>query len=180
MEEIWDIYDADRRKTGRILLRRDARNLKDGEFHLASFIYVLRPDGRFLITKRSPEKKTFPNMWEIPHGAVQSGETTLDTAVREGFEECGIVLQRENAEFISEHRGGRLISDKWLFRQDFILSDIVLQEGETCDARICTADEILTLIRSGDMQAYVYEDIQKILSGLSWGRGRLPLSETGD
>ena len=157
--ECWDIYDADRNLTGRTILRSDANLLNISEFHLAAFVYILRSDGRFLITKRSPEKKTFPNMWEIPHGAVQSGESSLDAAIREAFEECGIVLKRNDAKYMGEYRGGNFISDKWLFRQEFHLSEIVLQEGETCDARACTPDEIHELIKTGSMSDYVYNEI---------------------
>jgi aminoglycoside phosphotransferase (APT) family kinase protein/8-oxo-dGTP pyrophosphatase MutT (NUDIX family) len=166
--ELWDIYDADRNPTRTTILRSDAKNLKDGEFHLAAFIYIMRSDGKFLITKRSPQKKTFPNMWEIPHGAVLSGEISLDAAVREAFEECGLILKRESAEFITEYRGGNLIADKWLFRQDFNLSDIVLQEGETCDARACTPDDILELIENRKMQEYIYDDV--IFIKEKWGK----------
>ena len=160
--ELWDIYDANHNLTDKTILRSEAKDLKPGDFHLAAFIYILRSDGKFLITKRSPQKKTFPNMWEIPHGAVQSGETSLDAAIREAFEECGLVLQRENAELITKYCGDNLIADKWLFQQNFNLDDIVLQDGETCDAHACTLDDMLTLIKNNEMQEYIYHDANLI------------------
>ena len=165
--ELWDVYDENRNKTGQTIPRGTVQILADGEFHLAAFMYILRSDGKFLITKRSPQKKTFPNMWEIPHGAVLSGETSLDAAIREAFEECGLVLERENAIFAAEYRGGNLISDKWLFHQDFDLADIVLQEGETCDARACTLDDIFELVKNSEIQEYIYHEVKAIKE--KWG-----------
>ncbi len=49
--EFWDIYDADKKPTGRTMKRNDWC-LKDGEYHLTVLGVVARPDKTFLITKR--------------------------------------------------------------------------------------------------------------------------------
>ena len=49
--EYWDIYDAEKRPTGRTMKRNDWC-LKDGEYHLTVLGVVARPDGTYLITKR--------------------------------------------------------------------------------------------------------------------------------
>ena len=49
--ELWDIYDADKKPTGRTMKRNDWC-LKNGEYHLTVLGVVARPDGKFLITKR--------------------------------------------------------------------------------------------------------------------------------
>ena len=49
--ELWDIYDADKKPTGRTMKRNDWC-LKNGEYHLTVLGVVARPDGEFLITKR--------------------------------------------------------------------------------------------------------------------------------
>ena len=50
--EYWDIYDANKQRTGRTMKRNDWC-LKDGEYHLSVLGVVARPDGRYLITKKS-------------------------------------------------------------------------------------------------------------------------------
>jgi hypothetical protein len=40
--------------------------------------------------------------------------------------------------------------DVWLFRQDFELADVVLQEFETIDAKLPLPEEILELAKNGD------------------------------
>ena len=49
--EFWDIYDINKKPTGRTMKRNDWY-LKDGEYHLTVLGVVARPDGTFLITKR--------------------------------------------------------------------------------------------------------------------------------
>ena len=66
--EYWDIYDAEKRPTGRTMKRNDWC-LKDGEYHLTVLGVVARPDGTYLITKRVMTKAWAPGWWEV------SGET---------------------------------------------------------------------------------------------------------
>ena len=49
--ELWDIYDAKKKPTGRTMKRNDWC-LKDGEYHLTVLGVITRPDGKYLITKR--------------------------------------------------------------------------------------------------------------------------------
>ena len=57
--EFWDIYDADKKPTGRTMKRNDWC-LKDGEYHLTVLGVVARPDKTFLITKRVMTKAWAP------------------------------------------------------------------------------------------------------------------------
>ena len=52
--EFWDIYDENKKPTGRTMKRNDWC-LKDGEYHLTVLGVVGRPDGTFLITKRDDQ-----------------------------------------------------------------------------------------------------------------------------
>ena len=54
--EYWDIYDKNKKPTGRTMLRNDF-NLKDDEYHLSVLGVISRPDGKILITKRKMNKK---------------------------------------------------------------------------------------------------------------------------
>ena len=61
--EFWDIYDSDKKQTGRTMKRNDW-NLKNGEYHLTVLGVIHRPDGRFLITRRVMTKAWAPGWWE--------------------------------------------------------------------------------------------------------------------
>ena len=52
-------------------------------------IAVVHKGGRFLLVKRKKEPNA--NTWGFPGGHVELGETALDAAARELFEETGVV-----------------------------------------------------------------------------------------
>lgn len=93
--ELWDIYDADKKPTGRTMKRNDWC-LKDGEYHLTVLGVVARPDQTFLITKRVMKKAWAPGWWEVSGGAAQAGEESYEAVLREVKEETG--LDAGNAE----------------------------------------------------------------------------------
>ena len=89
--ERWDIYDADKNKTGRTMIRNDFP-MKDGDYHLSVLGIVTDGKGRFLITQRKADKAWAPLSWEVPGGGVQAGETSEQAVRREVSEETGLKL----------------------------------------------------------------------------------------
>ena len=77
--EYWDIYDAEKRPTGRTMKRNDWC-LKDGEYHLTVLGVVARPDGTYLITKRVMTKAWAPGWWEVSGGANCSEPSKISKA----------------------------------------------------------------------------------------------------
>ena len=72
--ELWDIYDADKKPTGRTMKRNDWC-LKNGEYHLTVLGVVARPDGKFLITKRVMTKA--PEDGDLFHQYPSQNDTHL-------------------------------------------------------------------------------------------------------
>ena len=144
-DEIWDVYDSNRKLTGRTHRRIDP--LPQGDYHLAVVVWIQNSKGEFLITKRAPNKG-FPNMWESPGGAAAAGDDSLTSAIKEAKEETGLDLKTENGMFLFTHKFDDAFLDIWLFRQDFDLKDVILQEGETVDAKYATIDEIRELVQN--------------------------------
>ena len=58
--EYWDIYDAEKRPTGRTMKRNDWC-LKDGEYHLTVLGVVARPDGTYLREFFEKVKEKYPD-----------------------------------------------------------------------------------------------------------------------
>ena len=46
--------------------------------------------GRFLLGKRSPRRKAYPGVWDLPGGHVETGEAVEQALVRELREELGV------------------------------------------------------------------------------------------
>ena len=152
--EFWDIYDSEKRKTGRTMKRNDWC-LKDDEYHLSVLGVIVRPDGKFLITKRVMTKQWAPGWWEVSGGAVMAGEDSKDAVVREVFEETGLdVSDCEGGYAFSYHRenpgeGDNYFVDVYRFVLDFEESDVKLQTEETADFMLATAEEIKQLAGKG-------------------------------
>ena len=152
--ELWDIYDAEKKKTGRTMKRNDW-HLKDGEYHLTVLGVIHRPDGRFLITRRVMTKAWAPGWWEVSGGAVQAGEESAEAVAREIREETGLdVSGCEGGYQFTYHRenpGERdnYFVDVYRFEMDFDESDLKLQEEETMGYRLASAKEIRELADQG-------------------------------
>src|SRR3990172_4190609 len=56
---------------------------------------VRRPDGKFLLIRRSQLSKANPGFWEIPGGKMDAGETVDASLRREVKEETGLDLKVE-------------------------------------------------------------------------------------
>jgi len=152
-DELWDVYDADRKLTGR--LHRRGEFLEEGDYHLVVHVWLLNSQGKFLLTKRAPNKG-FPNTWETSGGAAQAGDDSLRAALREVREETGLIALPENAKRIYTFRREDDFCDVWLIRQDFSLDDAILLEGETIDKMYADVSEILTMVQDKKMIPYSY------------------------
>ena len=159
--ELWDVYDVNRNLTGRFHHRGDP--LQPGDYHMVVHVWLRNSKGQFLITKRSPNKG-FPNMWECTGGSALAGDDSLSAAMREVKEETGLTLLPETGKVILSGSGSDYFYDIWLFEQDFDLTDVVLLEGETCDAKYASEEEILQMQATGVFVPYEYleEIFQKI------------------
>ncbi len=150
-DEIWDILDENRNPIGRT--HRRGEPMQEGEYHLVVRAWIVNEQGEFLITRRAFNKLGYPGMWEVPSGSALTSEGSLTAAIREAQEEAGITLLPQNAELILTYRREVSIFDSWLFRQEFDLANVVVQEGETIDARAATWDEIAAMIDRGEFIA---------------------------
>lgn len=152
--EFWDIYDANKQKTGRTMKRNDWC-LQDGEYHLTVLGVIMRPDGKYLISRRVMTKSWAPGWWEVPGGAAQAGEDSYDAACREVEEETGIPVK--GCKYTLAHsysrenpgEGDNYFVDIYLFEKDFTEADVHMQEEETLEYKIATLDEIREIAEQG-------------------------------
>lgn len=163
--ELWDIYDKDKKLTGRTMKRNDWC-LKDGEYHLTVLGVICRPDGKFLITKRVMTKAWAPGWWEVSGGAAQAGEESRKAVLREVKEETG--LDAENAEggYMFTYKrenpgeGDNYFVDVYRFVMDVDEKDLHLQEEETDGYMFATSEEIRKIAEEGKFLHY--DSIKKV------------------
>ncbi len=102
MSELWDVYTIDRKLTGKTCIRGEQGNLADDEFHLWVMVWIKNPEtGKYLVSQRAADKDTDPLKWETVAGHSVLGETSLDAALREVYEEVGIKLEPEDAKLLA-------------------------------------------------------------------------------
>ena len=163
--EYWDIYDSDKKKTGRKMKRNDWI-LKDGEYHLTVLGVIMRPDRKFLITQRVMTKAWAPGWWEVSGGAAQAGEESEDAVKREILEETGLDVSGAKGGYVFTYKrenpgeGDNYFVDIYRYEMDFDESDLKLQEAETLGYRLATAEEIKAL---GDEGIFLhYDSIKRV------------------
>ena len=134
--EFWDIYDINKRPTGRTMKRNDWC-LKDGEYHLTVLGVVARPDGTFLIT--------------------QAGESSYDAVLREVKEETGLDVSSAQGGYLFTYKrenpgeGDNYFVDVYRFVMDVQEEDLHLQEEETDGHMFATLEQIKAFAAEGIM-----------------------------
>ena len=146
MSEYWDIYDENRRKTGKVV-ERGNYDFKPGEYHIVVTGIILNSKNEILITKRAPYKK-FGLMWECNGGSILSGETSLQGILRELKEEIGVEFKEKDAIFLKTVKGGKKypdFKDLWLFKKKKKKEEITFPDGEAIDYKWVTIDEFMKM-----------------------------------
>lgn len=158
MQEMIDIYDANRERTG-IIIPREGAFLAEGQYMLYVLALIEDASGRFLITQRSWDKHWGAGWWEVT-GGVRAGESSLDAVRREVPEEVGLdlgdlelepVFGYENVDL---ERGDNYFVDIYHIRLDFEPADVSLVDGEAIDFRLATWEEIGELAKGGTFLHY--------------------------
>lgn len=146
MTEILDLYNENGETTGGTVLR--GTPVPHGYYLMLVSIMTVRSDGRFLITKRAPEKN-YAGRWEITGGCVQSGETAAEGALRELREETGITASAAELSDCGSCRRSSYIHRFFRIHKDVPEDSVILQPGETDAYRWVTPAEYRELMRTG-------------------------------
>ncbi|MBQ2048806.1 MAG: NUDIX hydrolase [Spirochaetales bacterium] len=155
--ELWDIYDINKNRTGRTMVRNDW-TMAEGDYYLSVLGVIRIPDGRFLITRRAMDKAWAPGWWEIPGGGVKAGESSFQAVCREVLEETGVDVSHAEGGYRfcyhRENKGQNYIVDIYRFEMNITEADIRLQTDEDIDGRFATADEIKAIADEGKFLHY--------------------------
>jgi len=115
MLQLWDILDADGKKTGKTAPVN--AKLKRGEYHQTVHVWISDQNGEILIQKR-----TAHNLWSIATGATIHDEDSLSAATRNIAEELGLVVDNGKFRKITRIKSSDEFIDIWSAsgsREDF-------------------------------------------------------------
>jgi len=67
---------------------------------------ALTREGRVLLVHRSPNKRAYPNVWDLPGGVIEPGESALGALTRELHEELGVQIATGSASHLCRLTAG--------------------------------------------------------------------------
>lgn len=157
--ELWDVYNIDRTKSGKTMVRGEA--FEEGAYHMVVHICIFNSKGEMLIQQRQSFKEGWPNLWDITVGgsAVQ-GDSSQTAAERELQEELGICLNLQGIRPNLTINFDRGFDDIYLIEKDIELDQLTLQYEEVQNAKWATKEEILEMIEAGQFIPYYASLIQ--------------------
>ena len=151
--ERFDLYTADREKTGLTMARGDPT--PEGLYRLVVHVCIFDSDGRMLIQQRQPFKSGWPNLWDVSvGGAAVCGDTSRSAAERETLEELGLSVDlkdvRPSLTIHFEHG----FDDYYVLTLPVDPAALRLQPEEVQAARWAGREEILGMIDDGSFIPY--------------------------
>lgn len=146
--EKWELFD----KNGKSLniVQNSNIKLKSREYHLYVDIWVMNEKSQVLLTLRSKNKETSPNMWENTGGSVWANEKVSQAAVRELDEETGIKIREQQLVELALRVYDNTISHIFLVKLDKT-PVIKLNPTETIDYKWVSLDTVSKMIEKGLM-----------------------------
>lgn len=147
MPELWDVYDIDRVKTGRTVVRGEP--MRPGDMHLVIHVCIFGSDGRLLIQQRQTQK-TWGEHWDVTvGGSALSGENSREAAQREVKEEIGLDIDFSCLRPVFTHNFENGFDDFYLIEKDVDLAALSLQVEEVKAVKWASEAEVMAMMDEG-------------------------------
>ena len=150
--EMWDLYDAQGRKTERTMLRGE--NVPAGLYHLGVHIWPVNGRGELLIQRRSPTVQWKPNLWAVTGGSAVSGEDPLSAARRELREEIGISAEPDDLLRVACLRRTNSFCSVYALCTDRSEEEFILQREEVSAVRWCSPERLCRMVSENMLYNY--------------------------
>lgn len=150
-----------------------------GLWHKAVHIWIINSQNEIMLQKRSPKKKISPNMWTTSvAGNVSASEESYETAVREIFEEIGLLVNKQELQYLftvkeDKIKNNRIIKefiDVFLLEKSIDVTKIKLQEDEVSEIKFISYQEFKNMVLNNnstlsehkEMHAKLLDILEKI------------------
>ena len=149
-DELIDILYENGISSGEIKLKSEAHKI--GLWHASTHVWIYTPEGKILIQKRTPNKDTYPNLWDISvAGHLSAGDTPITASVREVEEEIGLVISAEALHYLKTNKNSKQPNSNIIdneFNNIFICcasfkeNDLKLQADEVAEIRLLSVSDL--------------------------------------
>lgn len=155
MEEFFDVLNEKGNFIGKVESREICH--KEGLWHKAVVVFIINSNGQVLLQRRSPNKRMWPNTWDVTAGGhVLAGEFGFQAIIREAKEELGIQLSKNEMTFlgssISRNLKGDIINNHfneyYIVNKDLDETKLKLQTEEVSEVNWVDKDVIIEKIRN--------------------------------
>jgi isopentenyldiphosphate isomerase len=157
--ELWDLYDINRNKTNKTMVRGEP--FEKNNYHLVVHVCIFNSAGDMLIQQRQPFKEGWSNMWDITvGGSAIKGDTSQSAAERELYEEIGLTVDFKNIRPNITINFNNGFDDIYLIEQEVDINELSLQYEEVQNVKWASKEEIFSMIESGIFIPYYPSLIQ--------------------
>lgn len=151
--ELWDVFDEERRLTGRTMVRGE-KFAKD-DFHLVVHVCIFNGKDEMLIQQRQPYKQGWSGMWDITvGGSAVAGDTSRTAACREVWEELGYRLELAGVRPSLTINFSFGFDDIYLVEREVDITALRLQPEEVKQVKWASENEIYAMMDSGEFIPY--------------------------
>ena len=169
MEEIFDVYKRDGEYLG-TKPKSFCHSENPGVYHKPVWIWIINDQKEVLVQKRATRKKNNPDKWDMPSaGHVVAGETIIEGAIRETYEELGVKTKEEDYEYLFEYIDDRTyeIAQVYLLYLNVKINNFKLQKEEVAEVKWLSFDEFKKLFYSNDFVKFNDDYREKVIKVLS-------------
>ena len=160
MDELIDVLDESGNKTGVVKNKLDVK--KAGDWHRAISVCIVNNNFEILMHQRSSKKTIFPSLWSLfVKGHVASKENSIETCIRECYEELGIKLEKTDLKYLHTLKDkdsnpkldfiNNIFYDNYIVFKDIKLEDVVMQEDEVAQIKYMYFSDVEKLIKCNDL-----------------------------
>ena len=142
---------------------------KEGDFHRTAHIWIINENKELLLQKRSANKKSHPNCWDISGaGHIRTGEDVLDGAIRELKEELGVIAKKNDLQFIATIKSTKNPKNKefqyvYLLKCNNKIEDYVFEDNEVSEVKYVSYEKLEKMVEKRTEGLLIHEDEYKKL-----------------
>lgn len=146
--ELFDLYDSERNKTGQTMER--GTPIPKGCYRMVVHVCVFGSNGKMLIQRRQPFKRSWSGMWDLTVGGSSvSGDTSLAAAIRETSEEIGVQFVPYELKRVLTIQTESIFDDIYIVQKDLDETALTLQYEEVEQVKWADIAEIKSMIKEG-------------------------------